>query len=1253
MASYAGGRDIFRPTNTDIPPPGAYDVHSPENPYKKYGFVNQEARFKPKPATDGHPSVNDSSSKPRPQSRSSSRLGSSSSTDGQRAVGSTTMSAIRAEEARMKREIERYRKTLLEQQEEGSRESRKLSDKIREAEAKIKDLLRERTDLKQKLLKRDSELRAKEKERDLLSERLEKQQSATALANPKSEKALREHADAANAMCAKLKSTLDKMRRASDEDRRRMRHLEQKIRRLEQEKDAAEDELKKVGEEDYPHRLGRVEEELRAREEQFREDVRKLKVSLHEARDKAASYMNHLGESAVHNTALENELQLAQEREHDKIAEMNRQLDQAMSQLSATQGRLGDLERLSRQRAGESERTIRAANEHIEELKEEIERLETEREEVQREVQGKIRELTADYQAAKREFASSVKGADDERTKRLADTQARLERATKETVDMKTEISELRGVLLKKEMAWKDAQLRLEGDLHAAASDYEALQKQLADQHAQFDAHLRGMEEKAHKKENSWSTERNNLLEKLDAAHKDGFKLRDALDALRREADQAKADCEADLQRMGKELETLRSEADKRAASWEDERKELASAHSDQVASLKEDYAVLEQLLHDDRFSLETQIQDLQDELAAAQAARDEDAARHGQQLAEITVSLEEQRQISEDLEDQLAEKESGHAAEVQELEEAIEESRLGHEQALAELHDELSSAKERAAEYGAKLRSERQESEMLRQDNDALTARAQELEDAHEVLTRDYDALQEVADELSAGAERAGEELAGSVSHYAGLLGQLHSKQAAEKEKWESERAGMKMLINRYRHREEMHVIREEYLTALLGIKEDARAHMVQEARSLYCELQDQATVAYEHMDTGAELASDLQRLLTLSSTTAAVPTNAGDNRTAPLSVDDLVSEAKAVSRETFLEGVRCSQEAQLSRMRVESEMQELKYMAVQGKIVETVSSMSAQHKEGLARLESDLAEARSDYSDLQELSRVNRTAFETQIAELESEVSELRSKGAPSEALAALQMKNEALEAQIGKLSDENSELDARIELIDYEVDDERAEYERERAAFEAQLKRMHQVLSQCEIDMAAQVDQINSMRQYTAEVEGERAIMAEQSQFQISWLKENYAAAYRDLDAILSNNGGHTNLRQRIKYVESLKTQILTLKRENFDSSRDRDRFKHQVGLLKGELDAYKEVNDVEAFRSRSRVRGRSASRHAKSASRPRQQQGAQADPNGGTQRAALEKRGASVVARALEEARQRGQMRMVDDSSAMAD
>ncbi|KAJ2828538.1 hypothetical protein IWW50_001334 [Coemansia erecta] len=1208
----------------DIPGPGTYDVHSSEAAYKKYGFLSQSERFKAEKAVDDRQNT-----APDANGRSLSRAGSLS-----RRTAGPAMTAIRAEESRYKREIEHYQKAMQDLQTSTHRETRMLKDKVQQAEEKVKDLLRERTDIKKRLMQREVDLRAKERDRDLLATQLEKQQAAMTLANPKTEKQLKENAEQASAMCTKLKAALDKTRRASEEDKRRLRQLEYQMRKLEQERDTVETELKQMGDADYPRQIAKAQRELRHQEEHYREKTRKLGVELQEAKDLASRYMNELGEAAVHNTALENELQLAVERAQGKASDSGKQLDTAMAQLEATQARLAELERLSRQRAEESDRIIDAANEHVSGLKGEIERLELEREQVQGEMQGKIHELTLDYQAAKREFESSVKGADDERSKRLHDTQTRLERATKETLDLKTEVSELRGILLKKEMAWKDRQLELDGDLQAAASDYEALQGRLDEQRQKFDAHVQSIEEQARKKERAWSSERTGILEKLDSAHKDGFRLRDALDALQKEAAQTRADCDADLRRMGQELADLQAETEDRAAKWDEERKELARTHSEELAGLKDECAMLEQQLQDDRYSLETQLQDTRDELDSLRDARQDQQHLYEERLAEATDALEEQTRKSRMLEEQMAERDARESEQVDELEALLEEARLEHKQALRQLESERDAAQRTAADYGSRLESEHSEAEALRAENEDLAARMQELADANDELAGDCARLQDEVDELAEDAAQADGERGEALEHYTGLMQELSDKHRAEKAQWQREREQMQGRLDRYKYRENMWAIQDDHMRYLLELKEDARMQLVGEARRLFDDLQDEMVISDDQTDACAGLMQDIQNLQ-LS------PASPSDS-------DELVRELNSVrtfTRRVFLESMQRAQEARISRVRVEGEVQELKFMRMQGQIVETVGEMSGQHKAERARLEADLSSARSDYRSLHETAAANRAAFAAQVSELEAKIAELVEPSASSHNAAKLEADNAALTAQVRQLAELSADLEARLEVFEYSAEDDRIEFERQRAMLESRNAHMTRVLEQCEVNMATHVEDINSMGQHIAELESERAILAEQTQFQISWLKENYSKAYQDLDVVLNNEGGHSNLRQRIRYVESLKNQILALKKESFECSRDRDRFRHHVNLLKSELDAYKEVNDVESFRARSRAYGRTTARRNKSVSR--KTLGAGAEPAADSQRSALSRKGAVAVSRALEDARSQQQMAIMDE------
>ncbi|KAJ1941653.1 hypothetical protein FBU59_003441, partial [Linderina macrospora] len=487
-----------------------------------------------------------------------------------------------------------------------------------------------------------------------------------------------------------------------------------------------------------------------------------------------------------------------------------------------------------------------------------------------------------------------------------------------------------------------------------------------------------------------------------------------------------------------------------------------------------------------------------------------------------------------------------------------------------------------------AQLRAASERADALESENDRLVGRIESVEQDNEDLVAAYEQLEEQAADLAETASSGNEE---ALGYYVQMMQAMYAKHAREKEQWKEERAKLRGFIDRHRYRESMHVIREGFLGDMLEIKEDARAQMVHEARQMYVEMQEQAGVIYEQMDAGAELAGDLQRVLTLSTET-------------PLG--DVLAEVQHSVRNTFVGSMERLQEARVRRARLECNLMELKYMSVQGKIVETAGDISMQSKEEREQLERDLEAARTDLQDLQQMAASDRESFEAHISDLQAEIAELRRKSDRVASPVARDVSSsslsgndddslEALRQEVLQLVEEKAELEARLESIDYEMDDVRAEYELERASYESRIGRMKELLEQCEVDMETHVDEIEVMRRYLAEVEGERAIIAEQSQFQINWLKDNYAAAYHDLDAILSNNGGHTNLRQRIKYVDSLKNQILDLKKESFEGGREREKLRYQMDALRGELEAYREVVDVEAVQPKSRLYSRTPARH----------------------------------------------------------
>ncbi|KAJ2886201.1 hypothetical protein FB639_001627 [Coemansia asiatica] len=1096
---------------------------------------------------------------------------------GRRGTGSTAMTAMRAEEVRLRREIEHYQKALHELQAEGARDARMLAEKIKQAEQRIREMQKERSELRQRLLRAENELRAKEREVDMLEKQQHQQH---VVANPRTEKALRERSEAADAMCARLKAGMDKMTHSLDEHRKKVRHLEHQLRKKEQEKELLETELSNIKEANYPHQVKAVEKEMRHKEEQWREEMRKLNLALQDARDSASRYMNELGEATVHATALEAELHAVREKKRMESGELQKQFDVVLSELTSTKSTLSNLEQRAKQQADDANRVLNAANGHIDDLNDEIAQLKDEREQMRNHLHGEIEKLTRDYENAQREFASTVKGADDERTHRMVEAQNRLERANKDISDLKATISELRGILLSKEMYWKNRLIEVNSDLERVGIDYQTLQEDSKEHIDQLQARLDELEQQAAQNESSWKNERAGLIEKLDGAHKDGFRLRDALDTLQKETSQIKADCEADLLRMRQELEDFQAEMDKREDQWASERRELQRSHAESLNELKEDMAIAEQQLHDQNADLDQQLQETQAELKSVMHSREEDIKERDGRLEDLEAELHNQMQVNRELEAQLADRDNEYEARISQLESAAEETNRSLQEKLEQMQQGLQEARERAEQANQRLQEEAEVADELRQENDGLVSRMQELEEINSELKNDCNQLQMQLNDVSEDVMGASEMRDQALTYYANLMQALADKHRAEKDSWKAERKSFRNRIDRYQYREGMYAVAQEHLYQMLSIKEDARLHMVQEARNLYCELQDQADIALDNVDAGAELAHDLEKLLSLD----------GSSQDAS-EFEQMIDEMRIWTRRAFIGDMQQVQEAQTASAQAEFGALELRFMHMHGEIVGTVEEMSQTHKREKAKLKAAIDSAEADYRQLEQMATASRSSFEARISELEDALKNAGGRSGTSADIAELEARN-------AELTQINAELEAQIDVIRCQIGDDRAVNDQQQAAYEGQLMRLRQVLEQCESDMASQVDQILQMRQHIAEVESERAILAEQSQFQINWLKEHHAMAYKDLDMVLNNNGGHTNLRQRIKYVENLKSQIMSLKKENFDCSRERDRYKYHVNLLKSELDAYKEVNDVELLRGKSRlVRGRSVSRQTK--------------------------------------------------------
>ncbi|KAJ1721544.1 hypothetical protein LPJ53_003947 [Coemansia erecta] len=984
MAHYAGGRNIFSNVDTDIPPPGTYDVVSPENTYKKYGFLSHGERFR------------------------------AGREDSDRPASSLAAAASRAEDGRLRREVERSQLAVQQQQQLAARDQRQADERLRQAEQRIRDLQRERADHRAQIVKLKNDLRLKDRPAAAAAA-APGEAAALPTVGVRGEAVQRARAEAAEQLGARTAAALDAAKQAADAARQRARQLEQRVRRLERDKELLAADARQAADSAYPRRLAEAERLLRARDEAALEEARKAAVALQEARDQAARYAAELGEATVHATQLERELQGERDAQRHDAGRARERQTRAERELLAAQARLAELERQHGQRAGEAGRMLRAAQLANEEMRGEVARLEAEREATRARLHGEIDVLKAEYAAIKRDLGARVASADGQQARRLADAQRRAELAAAELLDAQAQASELRGALVRAERAAADAQAELQADLRAAAEDFQALQAQTAEQAAA--AERAALEAAAHVQalEQRWADERRDLLAKLDGAHKDGFRLRDALDALQRQAAQQQADAAADVRRA-------RADADEARAAL-DEARGLA-----------------------------------------------DDAAR------------ERERAFVQDLAD----------------------ARAAHE-------EELGAVAERVEALAAQAGDAQREAQ--------AAWRAREAD----VRARD-ERLDELADEIDAlvvalEAQRRVDADAEAVEHWARLLRQMQARRAQDQDAWRGERDALVERVRRLEAREALHAVAREWLEQMLGVKEDARVHMVREARSLYAELQEQAEAAVDSLDAEAELARDIERLLL---------TDEGHDDGAD---GGAVEAARAVDslsvdvRRAYIEQAVLSLDACAQGARARERAREMGYMRVHAELVEA--------------------------------------------AELVAEDVRLRAE----DACAIRDAHIEELQRQVDEMAEQLAEQQQQPPSASSEAVDS--------AAFAAQVERQRLLLEQCEAEMSRQTDQVRSLRGQLAECEAERALAAEHAQFQITWLKEHHALAYRDLDLVLSSSGGgHTNMKQRIRYVEALKTQLLAVKKDRDEALREMERLRHALRTARGELEAYREVRDADA-------------------------------------------------------------------------
>ena len=161
---------------------------------------------------------------------------------------------------------------------------------------------------------------------------------------------------------------------------------------------------------------------------------------------------------------------------------------------------------------------------------------------------------------------------------------------------------------------------------------------------------------------------------------------------------------------------------------------------------------------------------------------------------------------------------------------------------------------------------------------------------------------------------------------------------------------------------------------------------------------------------------------------------------------------------------------------------------------------------------------------------------------------------------------------------LIEQNEELEARLDMYDRELEEERGQHEAELEESDARAKKFQDMLEQSERDMTELVDEVRNLQQLVYEADTEKNVMAEQMNWQVEWLKSNYTLAYQEMNKMLNTNAqlaGHQNIRQKIRYVQQLKEDNIALKREKLVLAKARDGFCRKVDQLERELEAYKVI------------------------------------------------------------------------------
>ncbi|KAJ1677648.1 hypothetical protein EV182_005726, partial [Spiromyces aspiralis] len=314
------GRDVFRPTNTDVPGPGHYDVkQNDDNPYRRYGFISRSERFR-QPKEDEGPG-GDGTSIARPGSSLSQMSGGR-----QPLARSASMTAWKNEEAKLRKELEHYKDLYDKLRLQTSKEIQTLNARLQKIENQHQDAMVERSKLQTFIASKEATIRKLEQSQDLLKQNLEKSMHSSIMVNPRTQQRMQQRQE-------ELEKLNQRLRKVSEKEKNEKEHLLHDLELLKDERQRLKLSIKDANSimaklrKAHEDELCEYSKRLRRAEDQYTDELNKMQQEITRLEERAKYYSDEHGKLRVRLAVADNELEIVKEEAARKAGEAQREVE--------------------------------------------------------------------------------------------------------------------------------------------------------------------------------------------------------------------------------------------------------------------------------------------------------------------------------------------------------------------------------------------------------------------------------------------------------------------------------------------------------------------------------------------------------------------------------------------------------------------------------------------------------------------------------------------------------------------------------------------------------------------------------------------------------------------------------------------------------------------------------------------------------------------------------------------------------------